>query len=45
VLHTNLQNIAGQYEYPVNLGNNAKGIYTVMVKSNNQMTVKKIAVF
>jgi PKD repeat protein len=45
VLHTNLQNIAGQYEYPVNLSNNAKGIYTVMVKSNNQMTVKKIAVF
>jgi len=45
VMHTNLQNIAGQYEYPVNLSNCAKGIYTVLVKSNNQQTVKKIAVF
>ncbi len=45
VAHTNLQNIGGEYEYPVNLSNFGKGIYTVVVKSNTQQTVKKVAVF
>jgi Secretion system C-terminal sorting domain len=45
VIHTSFQSISGQFEYPVNLSSFGSGIYTVVLKTENQQTVKKVAVF
>ncbi len=45
VMHNQVAGSGGRLLLPVNLTGCSKGIYTVVLKSDNQQTVKKIAVF